>query len=156
LPCNLGLLADPRSSEKEQFFDKTSGVNVFDRKGLLTLDCPGVILYEMGSGQNPFAGATDLETYRRQRELEAPPLRASRSGMPRDLEAIARKCLEKSPARRYADGRALADDLRHFLAGEPTRARRCRSWNNSAAFAASGRSRWRWRRLRWSYCSPSC
>jgi serine/threonine protein kinase/WD40 repeat protein len=88
----------------------------------------GVMLYELVTGQNPFAGATDLETYRRHMELEAPPIRASCPAVPRDLEAIVRKCLEKSPSRRYADGRALADDLRRFLAGEPTRARPLRTY----------------------------
>ncbi|MBX9622315.1 MAG: serine/threonine protein kinase [Gemmataceae bacterium] len=44
--------------------------------------------------------------------------------VPKDLETVALKCLEKDPARRYATAGELAADLRRFLAGEPVRAKR--------------------------------
>jgi WD40 repeat protein/tetratricopeptide (TPR) repeat protein len=58
-----------------------------------------------------------------QRE-EPQRLRRCHRGLPRDLEAVVHKCLEKDPARRYATARELTDDLGRYLAGEPVRARR--------------------------------
>jgi hypothetical protein len=82
----------------------------------------GVILFELLTGERPFRG--DLRMLLRQvAEDEAPAARKLNSRISRDLETVCAKCLEKSPARRYASAADLGDDLRHFLAGEPIHAR---------------------------------
>jgi serine/threonine protein kinase len=83
----------------------------------------GAILYECLTGYPPFRAATPLETMLQVHSLEPLPLRLFQRKLPRDLEVVCRKCLEKDPAKRYSTAAALADDLHRFLAGEPIRGR---------------------------------
>jgi predicted Ser/Thr protein kinase len=86
----------------------------------------GITLYQLLTGTVPYSGETAEETL--MNVVRCTPKRPSEHvpSIPRDLETIVLKCLEKSPSRRYATARALAEDLERFLAGVPVLAQRAK------------------------------
>jgi len=89
----------------------------------------GAVLYECLVGQPPFREETPLDTLVQVLEGEPVEPRRLDPRIPRDLELICLKCLEKNPEARYATAEALAEDLERFLANEPIEARPATVWN---------------------------
>jgi WD40 repeat protein len=83
----------------------------------------GVILYECLTGRTPFTGEDSLLLLNQVIADDPPSIRAKAPAVPRDLELICFKCLEKGPADRYQTAAELADDLRRFTGREPVSVR---------------------------------
>jgi predicted Ser/Thr protein kinase len=83
----------------------------------------GTILYELVVGVPPHLGASVQEIYDRIVRVDPLPPRKVKPGIPRDLETLILKALDKTPGQRYENAQALADDLRRYLRGEPLAAR---------------------------------
>ena len=82
----------------------------------------GVILFELTTGELPFRGSQRMLVMQILTD-EPPRLMKLDSRVPRDLETICLRCLEKEPQRRYQSAGELADDLQRFLRHENIKAR---------------------------------
>ncbi len=98
----------------------------------------GAVLYELLVGRPPFQGASPSATLVQVLTADPVPPRRLVPGVPRDMETVCLKCLEKEPHRRYASAAALADDLRRYREGRPVLARPTPLWERG----------WRWARRR--------
>jgi hypothetical protein len=83
----------------------------------------GAVLYDVLTGRPPFQADSAAVTLQKVLTEEPERPRALNASIPRDLETICLKCLEKDPARRYPTAQALADDLERYLRNEPISAR---------------------------------
>ena len=88
----------------------------------------GAMLYELLTGRPPFREENPLDTLMQVLERDPTPPRRFNRRIPRDLERICLKCLEKVPEARYATAGELADDLEQFLRGEPVAAGAPNPW----------------------------
>ena len=84
----------------------------------------GAVLYQLLTGQPPFAGGTTYETIKLLLDTEPRSPRLLNPKIDRDLSTICLKCLEKDSQRRYPSALALAEDIERWLKHEPIQARR--------------------------------
>src|SRR5205814_3273822 len=124
----LDVLGTPSYMAPEQALGNNAAVSsVTDIYGL------GAVLYQLLTGQPPFAGGATYETSKLLLDTEPRQPRLLNPKIDRDLSTMCLKCLEKDPKRRYSSALALAEDLEHWLRHEPIQAR------HTGVFARGGK-----------------
>jgi serine/threonine protein kinase len=115
----LDVLGTPSYMAPEQAVGNNAAISsVTDVYGL------GAVLYQLLTGQPPFAGGTTYETIKLLLDTEPRQPRLLNPKIDQDLSTICLKCLEKDPKRRYSSALALGEDLERWLKHEPIHARR--------------------------------
>src|SRR5436309_5641118 len=124
----MEVLGTPSYMAPEQAVGNNAAVSsVTDVDGL------GAVLYQLLTGQPPFAGGTTYETIKLLLDTEPRQPRLLNPKIDRDLSIICLKCLKKDPKRGYSSAISLAEDLERWLRHEPIQAR------HTGVFARGGK-----------------
>ncbi len=100
----------------------------------------GAVLYQLLTGEPPFAGETTYDTIRLLLDREPRPPRLLNPKVDRDLSTICLKCLEKDPQRRYSSALALAEDLDSWSRHEKIQAKPTGFFTHSRRWVRRNRS----------------
>jgi Tol biopolymer transport system component len=92
--------------------EQVMGRRVSTRSDVFSL---GILLFELATGKHPFLGETETSTLAKILERKPLALLEARPGLPRELEQIVGRCLEKDPTQRYQDTAQLARELRGLV-----------------------------------------
>src|SRR5206468_7463359 len=114
----LEVLGTPSYMAPEQAVGNNAAIgSVTDVYGL------GAVLYQLLTGQPPFAGGTTYETIKLLLDTKPRQPRLLNPKIDRDLSTIWLTCLGKDPRRRYSSALSLAEDLERWVKHEPIQAR---------------------------------
>jgi len=91
----------------------------------------GIVFYELLTGQQPYLGDSPTETCWNILHQEPIPVRTIRPKVPRDLETLCMRAIEKSPENRFANSKEFADELQRFLNHQPILTQPVRWWEKA-------------------------
>jgi serine/threonine protein kinase len=100
--------------------EQTEGDNIDNRSDIFAI---GIVLHEVLTGRRLFKGQNDVQTIERVRRCEVPPPSAQNAAVPRELDHILLKALQRDPARRWSNAADMADaldDIVHSARFQPT------------------------------------
>ncbi len=123
------MLGTPRYMSAEQIADCEERIDA--RTDIYSL---GATLYEMATGRPPFTSESTLGLLTQIRCDEPTPPRQIDRNIPRTLELVLLKCLDKEPHRRYPSAAALADDLKAIRDDKPILAKGLPAWIVASRF----------------------
>ncbi|MBY0589556.1 protein kinase [bacterium] len=121
------LMGTPRYLAPEQAMGKTSVIGP-----MADVHALGTIFYEMLVGRVPFEGPSVFDLMQQIAKEDIKFTIADSRRIPKDLQVICLKCLEKDPNRRYESARSLAEDFDRYLNGQPILARPISSFQTLA------------------------
>jgi WD40 repeat protein/tRNA A-37 threonylcarbamoyl transferase component Bud32 len=128
------ILGTPAYMSPEQA--RGEGYRVDGRSDIYSV---GVILFQLLTGELPFRGSTRMLLQKVVND-DPPGPRTLDGRVPKDLDTICLKCMEKDPARRYATAGDLAADLGRYTAGQPVAARRIGAVGRTLRWARRNRA----------------